>query len=443
MKRLNETGLANSQTVRLLNNPLEVREQLIKLTNRTAGDAQEKAIGIVNEILNKVKADGDKALIEYTEAFDGFTPQPLQLDREALIEAWEKTPKPLQNALELAHSRIKDFHQKQIPADIKLKGCDGEILGRRWSPVQKAGIYIPGGRASYPSSVLMNAIPAAVAGVKEIVMVSPAGQDGKINTIVLAAAYLANVNKVFRIGGAQAIAALAFGTETVPRVDVISGPGNIYVTLAKKSVYGKVGIDSLAGPSEVLIIADHTAKSKQVAVDLLAQAEHDPLAATVLLTTEYSLAEAVISEIKHQLKDHPRSEICIKSLKDWSLIAVCENLDSCVELSNLFAPEHLELLVESPNQIVDKINNAGAIFIGEWSPEAVGDYLAGPNHTLPTSGTARFCGALCVETFMKSTSLIEFNETAFKNTYEAVIELARSEGLHSHSESIIIRTNQK
>ncbi len=419
----------------------EASSQLNRISKRTEGKEQEQVRSSVDQILQAIKAEGDQALVRFTERFDGFTPEPLAVPPQNLLNAWEETPEKLQKALRLAHKRITDFHQRQLPSDFSMNGPHGETLGRRWRPVKKAGIYIPGGRASYPSTVLMNAIPAQVAGVEKLLMVSPAGPNGKISNVVLAAAHLVGINKVFRIGGAQAIGALAYGTETVDSVDVISGPGNIYVTLAKKSVYGQVGIDSLAGPSEVLVIADSTARVEQIAADLLAQAEHDPLAASILLTTEGRLAKAIPQEIELQLQEHPRSEICLASLRNWGLIVVCEDLDSCVKLSDEFAPEHLQLLVRNPQSLAEKVKNAGAIFIGHWSPEAVGDYLAGPNHTLPTSGTARFSGALGVETFMKNTSLIEFTKSAFDNTSEAVIDLARSEGLHSHAESIRIRSS--
>ena len=290
--------------------------------------------------------------------------------------------------------------------------------------MQRAGLYVPGGRAAYPSTVLMNAVPARVAGVEQVVICSPAGADGLVNPVVLAAAHLAGVHTVMRLGGAQAIAAMAFGTESVPRMDVISGPGNIYVTLAKQAVYGQVGIDSLAGPSEVLVIADHTAKPEQVAADLLAQAEHDPLASSVLITTSHQLADVIGTTISEQLETHPRRDICEASLRDWGLVVVCDDLESCAQLSDSFAPEHLELLVERPEALADRIQHAGAIFLGPWSPEAVGDYLAGPNHTLPTCAAARFSGALSVETFMRDSSLILFLRAGREATASAVCELA-------------------
>ena len=309
----------------------------------------------------------------------------------------------------------------------------------RWRPVKNAGIYIPGGRAAYPSTVLMNAIPAKVAGVEEIIMVSPGNKEGKINKTVLAAAHLSGINKVFRIGGAQAIGALAFGTNQINKVDVITGPGNIYVTTAKKLIYGSTGIDSLAGPSEILIIADETAQSTHIASDLLAQAEHDPLASSILLTTSKNQAKEVLEELYKKIDDHPRKEICMQSIKNWGLIVICENYESCIELSNNFAPEHLEILALDSKKILEGIENAGAIFLGKWTPEAVGDYLAGPNHTLPTSGNSRFSGSLGVETFMKNTSIIEFNEESLKVNSLDIINLAKSEGLHSHANSVQIR----
>ncbi len=431
-----------TQSRKILNctkNLKEAEALLDKIASRTSLDSQEQALAAVNKILEEVKELGDDALIRLTTKFDGFTPKQLEISPAEISQAWNETPKELQDSLFLAKNRIEEFHKNQFPKDFLTKGVHGEHLGRRWSPVSKAGIYIPGGRAAYPSTVLMNAIPALVAGVEEVIMMSPADQTGKLNKTVLAAAHVSGITKIFRIGGAQAIGALAYGTETIPRVDVISGPGNIYVTLAKKSVYGQVGIDSLAGPSEVLIIADNTAKVEQLAADLLAQAEHDPLAASILLTTDETLVEKVNFEIEKQLQNHPRAEICKQSIKDWGLIVICKNLETCAILSNRFAPEHLELLITNPSELASKIKNAGAIFLGHWSPEAAGDYLAGPNHTLPTSGTARFSSALGVETFMKSTSIINFTEEALIKTGSAIIQLANSEGLHSHANSIKLR----
>ncbi|WP_115161609.1 histidinol dehydrogenase [Synechococcus sp. UW86] len=410
--------------------------ELKRLSSRTTQTQQGEARERVEAILTAVRDRGDAAIADFTERFDGFRPEPMAVSPEALEQAWTSLPTNLRDALELAHRRITDFHQRQRPADLAVTGPHGEQLGRRWRPVERAGLYVPGGRAAYPSTVLMNAVPARVAGVKDVVICSPAGRDGAVNPVVLAAAHLAGVKTVFRLGGAQAVAAMAYGSESVPKVDVISGPGNLYVTLAKQAVYGQVAIDSLAGPSEVLVIADHSAKPDQVAADLLAQAEHDPLAAAVLITTDPALADGINAAVAEQLADHPRQEICEAALRDWGLVVVCDDLESCARLSDSFAPEHLELLVERPEPLADRLQNAGAIFLGPWSPEAVGDYLAGPNHTLPTCGAARFSGALSVETFMRHTSLIGFNRAALEATGSAVQELATSEGLHSHAESV-------
>ena len=410
--------------------------ELKRLSSRTTQTQQGEARERVEAILKAVRDRGDAAIADFTERFDGFRPEPMAVSPEALEQAWTSLPTNLRDALELAHRRITDFHQRQRPADLAVTGPHGEQLGRRWRPVERAGLYVPGGRAAYPSTVLMNAVPARVAGVKDVVICSPAGRDGAVNPVVLAAAHLAGVKTVFRLGGAQAVAAMAYGSESVPKVDVISGPGNLYVTLAKQAVYGQVAIDSLAGPSEVLVIADHSAKPDQVAADLLAQAEHDPLAAAVLITTDPALADGINAAVAEQLADHPRQEICEAALRDWGLVVVCDDLESCARLSDSFAPEHLELLVERPEPLADRIQNAGAIFLGPWSPEAVGDYLAGPNHTLPTCGAARFSGALSVETFMRHTSLIGFNRAALEATGSAVQELATSEGRHSHAESV-------
>ena len=422
--------------LRCVRDPLQAEAALQRLTQRTQTSQQKDVQERVDAILTAVRERGDTAVCDFTERFDGFRPDPVAVPKQQLEHAWKGLPNNLRDALELAHRRISEFHQRQRPEDIRMEGAHGEQLGRRWQPVHRAGLYVPGGRAAYPSTVLMNAIPARVAGVEQMVICSPAGADGQVNPVVLAAAHLAGVHTVMRIGGAQAIAAMAFGTESVPKVDVISGPGNIYVTLAKQAVYGQVGIDSLAGPSEVLIIADQSAKPEQVAADLLAQAEHDPLASSVLITTSHQLADVIGSAIAQQLEQHPRREICEASIRDWRLVVVCDDLETCAQLSDSFAPEHLELLVERPEALADRIQHAGAIFLGPWSPEAVGDYLAGPNHTLPTCAAARFSGALSVETFMRHSSIIQFNRAALEATASAVCELAESEGLHSHAESV-------
>jgi len=400
--------------MKIIKNKKEAIEELKRISTRTNSENNNKVNKIVEDILEDVKISGDIAVEKYTKKFDGFDPDPMQLSANQIKNAWDEIDNNLKRSLEVAHKRIQKFHEKEIPQSFTIKGEYGDIVQRRWRPVKNAGIYIPGGRAAYPSTVLMNAIPAKVAGVKEIIMVSPGNKEGEINKTVLAAAHLSGINKVFRIGGAQAIGALAFGTNQINKVDVISGPGNIYVTTAKKHIYGSTGIDSLAGPSEILIIADETAQSTHIASDLLAQAEHDPLASSILLTTSKNQAKEVLEEVYKKIDDHPRKEICMQSIKNWGLIVICENYELCVELSNNFAPEHLEILTINSKKILAGIENAGAIFLGKWTPEAVGDYLAGPNHTLPTSGNSRFSGSLGVETFMKNTSIIEFNEESLK-----------------------------
>ena len=425
--------------MKIINNKKEALQELKRISQRTSSGNNKKINSIVEDILQEVKIDGDKAVEKYTKKFDGFNPKPMQVSAKDLKTAWDETDHNLKKSLEIAYQRIKKFHEKEIPQSFSIKGEHGDYVQRRWMPVKNAGLYIPGGRAAYPSTVLMNAIPAKVAGVKEISMVSPGNAEGIINKTVLAAAYLSGIDKVFRIGGAQAIGALAFGTNQINKVDVISGPGNIFVTTAKKLIYGFTGIDSLAGPSEILIIADRTAISSQIASDLLAQAEHDPLASSILLTTSSDQAQEVFDEVFKKIEDHPRKEICVQSINNWGLIAICENLESCIELSNDFAPEHLEIITIDPKTTLETIENAGAIFLGKWTPEAVGDYLAGPNHTLPTCGNSRFSGSLGVETFMKNSSIIEFNEKSLKINSSDIINLANSEGLHSHANSVKTR----
>ena len=425
--------------MKIVHNKNKILNELKRIEDRINLENNEEVNTLVRKILEDVKNQGDEALKKYTLKFDGFNPEPLSISREEIEKAWATTTRPLQEALKNAKYRIEKFHEKEIPKSFSIKGIYGEDVQRKWLPVHRAGLYVPGGRASYPRTVLMNAIPAKVAGVKEIIMVSPANAEGEMNKTVLAAAHICGIKKIFKVGGAQAIAALAFGTKEISRVDVISGPGNIFVTTAKKLIFGTTGIDSLAGPSEILIIADDSANSSQLASDLLAQAEHDPFASAILLTTSDSVAKDVSNNIYKKLENHPRKEICMRSIKDWGLIGVCDNIETCIKFSNQFAPEHLEIMTINPKQLVNKIENAGAIFIGKWTPEAVGDYIAGPNHTLPTSGNARFSGALGVETFMKNSSIIEFTQKSLQSNSEDIINLATSEGLYSHADSVRVR----
>ncbi len=421
----------------------DARLRLHKIAGRLSSNQQHSQR--VEHILAAVRDRGDAALLEFTARFDGqhFAAGDLQVPPEESQQALERLSPELRRALETAHSRIQAFHRQQRPPDLHMAGPYGEKLQRLWRPLSRAGLYIPGGRASYPSTVLMNAVPAKVAGVDQVVMVTPPAKNGLVNPVVLAAAALAGVDQIYRVGGAQAIGALAYGTETIPAVDVITGPGNVYVTMAKKAVYGTVAIDALAGPSEVLIIADETASPVLVAADLLAQAEHDPLAAAIVLTTSHRLLADLPSCLAQQLEEHPNPATSAQALGDWGLAAKVPTLEDAVELANGFAPEHLELLVAQPDALLPSLRHAGAIFIGPETPEAVGDYLAGPNHTLPTSGTARFAGALGVETFMTNTSLIRYTQKALAATGEHVMALAASEGLHSHRESVRRRLERK
>jgi histidinol dehydrogenase len=429
--------------LRIISQRSEAEAELRRICDRTFDEEMVHKEATVQQVLQTVRRNGDKALLDYTEEFDGQRLEVSQLRVSALeLEAaYQQVDKPLLDAIELASRQIEAFHRQRMPKSWVHFADDEVVLGKHYMPVDRAGIYIPGGRAAYPSTVLMNAIPAKVAGVPRIVMCTPPGRNQGISPAVLVAAQLAGVDEIYRVGGAQAIAALAYGTATIPKVDLITGPGNIYVTLAKKMVYGIVGIDSLAGPSEVLVIADSQANPVHVATDLLAQAEHDPIAAAILITTDRTLARAVAAEVEKQLLNHPRQILTEKAIAHYGLIVVVDSLDEAVELSNLFAPEHLELEVAEPWDLLPQIRHAGAIFLGYSTPEAVGDYLAGPNHTLPTSGAARYASALGVETFMKHSSLIQYSPTALNKMASAIITLADAEGLPSHAHSVRVRTS--
>lgn len=430
--------------LRIITQRSEARIELLRICERTHDDQVIHKEATVREVLQTVKRQGDKALLHYTLEFDrvNLSLDDLRVSGSELDAAYQQVSKDLLNAIQLACRKIEAFHRQRIPKSWVHFGEDEVVLGKRYTPVDRAGLYVPGGLASYPSTVLMNAVPAKVAGVPRIAMVTPPGGDAGINPAVLVAAQEAGVQEIYRVGGAQAIAALAYGTETIPKVDMITGPGNIYVTLAKKLVFGTVGIDSLAGPSEVLIIADKTANPVFVAADMLAQAEHDQLAAAILLTDDSVLARKVVEEVERQLVDHPRRLLTEKAIAHYGLVVVVESLEAAAELSNDFAPEHLELEIEDPWSLLEKIRHAGAIFLGCSTPEAVGDYLAGPNHTLPTSGSARYASALSVETFLKHSSLVQYSPTALRNVAGAIDALARTEGLHSHAESVRLRVEE-
>ena len=392
----------------------------------------------VKDILKIVREQGDKALYAYTETFDGVKLQPGQLrvsegERE---EAYSQADTGFLKSLRFAMNRIEVFHKKQLPNSWFDAGEQGVFLGQLVRPLSRVGIYVPGGTAAYPSSVLMNAIPARVAGVKEIVMVTPPCSDGRINKNTIVAAVEAGVTEIYKIGGAQAVAALAYGTESIKPVDKITGPGNIYVTLAKQQVYGRVDIDMLAGPSEVVIVADDSADPCYIAADLLAQAEHDPLSTALLFTPGEALANFVQKEIERQLPLLSRKDIASCSLADQGAIVITGDLGKAMELANSFAPEHLELIVENPFHWLTRVQNAGAVFLGPYSPESVGDYLAGPNHILPTGGTARFFSSLSVDAFIKKSSVISFSREVLEEVGEHVNRLARVEGLDAHARTI-------
>jgi len=428
--------------LRIITQRAEAQTELRRICDRTHDDQVVHKEATVREVLQMVKRQGDRALLHYTAEFDQQTlaPEELRVSGSELDAAYQQVSQELLEAIRLARQQIEAFHRQRVPKSWVQFGEDEVVLGKRYTSVDRAGLYIPGGRAAYPSTVLMNAVPAIVAGVPRIIMVTPPGPAKTVNPAVLVAAQEAGVEEIYRVGGAQAIAALAYGTETLPKVDVITGPGNIYVTLAKKLVYGTVGIDSLAGPSEVLVIADHNANPVYVAADLLAQAEHDPMAAAILLTTDPSLATKVLAEVEQQLKNHPRRILTEKAIAHYGLVVVVDSLQVAAELSNEFAPEHLELEVSDPWALLESIRHAGAIFLGSSTPEAVGDYLAGPNHTLPTSGSARYASALGVETFMKHSSLIQYSPAALQKVGSAIEVLGQAEGLHSHRDSIRFRT---
>jgi histidinol dehydrogenase len=428
--------------LRIITQRTEAETELKRICDRIHDDRITHKEATVSEVIQAVRRQGDLALLHYTAEFDRQTiiQAELRVSGSELDAAFQQVSAELLQAIQLAHKRIEAFHRQRVPKSWVHFGDKEVVLGKRYTPVDKAGIYVPGGRAAYPSTVLMNAIPAVVAGVKRIVMTTPPGADKTVNPAILVAAQLAGVDEIYRVGGAQAIAALAYGTETIPSVDVITGPGNIYVTLAKKQVYGRVGIDSLAGPSEVLVIADRTANPLYVATDMLAQAEHDSMAAAILIATDSRLASRVVEEVERLLENHPRRLLTEKAIANYGLVIVVDSLKTAADLSNLFAPEHLELEVEEPWELLELIRHAGAIFMGHSTPEAVGDYLAGPNHTLPTSGAARYASALGVETFMKHSSIIQYSPEALNEVAGAIAALTEAEGLPSHGDSVRFRT---
>ena len=390
----------------------------------------------VDEIIENVRRDGDLALFEYTKKFDKCKLKKLEVDREQIEKAFENADPAFVRALENAKENIMRFHLEQKQQGFENRLENDAYVGQRVRALKKVGLYVPGGTAAYPSSVLMNAIPAKIAGVEQIIMVTPPDQNGSANPDILAAAAICGVDRVFLVGGAQAVAALAFGTESIPKVDKIVGPGNIYVATAKKQLFGIVDIDMIAGPSEILIAADKTANAAFVAADLMSQAEHDPLAACILLTTDSGLPAKVEAEIERQIKTLSREDIIRKSLTEQGAMIVCRDLESMLVLADKFAPEHLELCVENPEKALEKIENAGSVFLGNYSPEPLGDYYAGPNHVLPTSGTARFFSPLSVDDFVKRISYIRYTKAALDAAAKDILTIADKEGLTAHANSI-------
>lgn len=408
--------------------------------NRT-GAFNSDALQTATRIVEDVRTRGDAALREYTLKLDGVDLEDFRVPNEEIDQAITKIPTKTAQALAHAAEQVRDFHQRQLQQSWFTVRADGALLGSKVQPIEAVGIYVPGGRALYPSSVLMNAIPASVAGVSRIVCVTPPTKSGNLDPAILEACRLGGVTEVYSVGGAQAIAALAYGTESIVPVAKITGPGNAYVAAAKKVVSGDVGIDMIAGPSEICIIADETTDPTLVAIDLMAQAEHDPLASSYLVTFSEDFADAVERAIDSHLDDSTRSSITAQSLKDQGLIVVCDTVDSAIQVANTIAPEHLEVQVDNAFELLGSITNAGAIFLGKWTPEAVGDYVAGPNHTLPTGGTARFSSPLSVDEFMKKSSVIQYSPQALMRDAEAITTIAEHEGLWAHARSVEMRKN--
>lgn len=415
----------------------ELYEKLISRNQADFGDAAVKT----EEIVNTIRKKGDEALLNYTERFDGvrLDRASLRVSEEEIDAAYARVDEKLVQVIRKAKGNIESFHQKQKENSWITPEKDGVILGQLYRPLEVVGVYVPGGTAAYPSSVLMNTIPAKVAGVNKIVMVTPPGGEKGINPAILVAAREAGVDEIYRIGGAQAVAALAFGTDTIPRVDKITGPGNIYVALAKRLVYGYCDIDMIAGPSEVMIVADETANAKFAAADLLSQAEHDVLASSILVTPSEKLAEAVTKEIERQIGYLERKDILTRSIEDFGAIVITEDLEEALAVVNKVAPEHLELCVAQPFDLLGEVKNAGAVFLGHYSSEPLGDYFAGPNHVLPTSGTARFFSPLNVGDFIKKSSIISYTKKALLNVKEDVVRFAEAEGLTAHANAIKVR----
>ncbi|MBN3554340.1 histidinol dehydrogenase [Fictibacillus nanhaiensis] len=410
---------------------------------RSVEQNTEKQRKAVLDILQNVKTKGDEALFQYTETFDGVSLSSLEVTKNEIDEAISSLDSKMVEIILEAAENIREYHEKQRRQSWFFTREDGTLLGQKVTPLDSVGVYVPGGTAAYPSSVLMGVIPAVVAGVEEIILVSPPGKDGKLPSAVLAAASIAGVKRMFKIGGAQAIGALAYGTKSVPKTDKIVGPGNIYVALAKREVFGVCDIDMIAGPSEIAVLADETANARYIAADLLSQAEHDPRSAAVLVTTSNVLAKEVSVEVESQLAELPRKEIAMEAIRDYGVIYIVNSLEEGAEVINQIAPEHLEIMTKDPMSLLGKIKHAGAIFLGEYSSEPVGDYFAGSNHVLPTSGTARFSSPLNVDDFTKKSSVIRYSEQALKENGQKISAFARLEGLEAHARAIDVRLEDK
>lgn len=415
-------------------------KEFIKELNSRSSQDYKKIMDEVKIIVDDVKINGDKALRKYAEKFDGIKTKDFLVTEEEINRAMENLDKKMLQTIKNAYENVYDFHKRQIRKTSTYKPHNKDIiLGQIIKPIKKAGIYVPGGKAAYPSTVIMNAVPAKIAGVEELIMITPVKEDGRVLDSILAAASICGVDKIYKFGGPHGISALAYGTESVPKVYKITGPGNIYVSAAKKIVSDIVGIDMIAGPSEILIVADKNANPKYIAADLISQAEHDEMAASILVTDSYKLAEKVSENLENLISKMERKEIISKSINNYGGIILTDSLNESLEIANEIAPEHLELLTTNPFEDYKKIENAGAVFLGEYSPEPVGDYYAGPNHTLPTSGTSKYSSALSVDDFIKKTSLIYYSKESLEKSKDDIIRFAENEGLYGHAESIKIR----
>lgn len=417
------------------------KKSLIKDLKARSMETEQEIILSVNNILSKVKKDGDKALFEFTKSFDKVELKTLEVSASELDKCFDSVEEDFIEALKEAKLNIEEYHKKQKANGFLMTKDKGVYLGQRVLPLERVGVYVPGGTAAYPSSVLMNVIPAKVAGVDEIIMVTPPDKDGGINPYIGVAARIAGIDKIYKVGGAQAVGALAYGTETIEKVDKIVGPGNIFVATAKKLVFGEVDIDMIAGPSEILVIADEKSDPSFVAADLMSQAEHDKLASSILITTSKELYEKVEVELERQVKTLEREEIIRTSLKDFGSAIICETIEECIDISNAIAPEHLEIMVDEPMKYLGMVKNAGSVFLGRYCPEPIGDYFGGTNHVLPTSGTARFFSPLSVDSFIKKSSFIYYSKEAIMENGEKIITLANKEGLTAHANSVKVRLN--